>query len=40
MDFSELRKFQKNEKRSRLGVLPDDFYEQVQEYCKNLKEKQ
>ena len=38
MNFQDLRKYQKNEKRSELGKLPDTFYEEVQEYCKNLEE--
>lgn len=37
MDFNELRKYQKQEKRSELGKLPDTFYEEVQEYCLNLE---
>lgn len=37
MDFNELRKYQKQEKRSELGKLPDTFYVEVQEYCKNLE---
>ena len=37
MDFKELRKYQKQEKRSELGKLPDRFWEEVQEYCKNLE---
>ena len=40
MNFKDLMKYKRQEKSSStLGLLPDTFYEDVEKYCKDLKDK-